>query len=67
MCRMHKKVRFDRFLPQKGMKNSVINEESMTEIVRKFYERVTDWCQMLRKRMFLSSVCNNKIRKSQKN
>ena len=67
MCRMHKKVRFDRFLPQKGMKNSVINEESMTEIVRKFYEPVTDWCQMLRKRMFLSSVCNNNIRKSQKN
>ena len=67
MCRMHKKVRFDRFLPQKGMKNSVINEESMTEIVRKFYERVTDWRQMLRKRMFLSSVCNNNIRKSQKN
>ncbi len=67
MCRMHKKVRFDRFWPQKGMKNSVINEESMTEIVRKFYERVTDWCQMLRKRMFLSSVCNNNIRKSQKN
>ena len=67
MCRMHKKVRFDRFLPQKGMKNSVINEESMTEIVRKFYERVTDWCQMLRKRMFLSSVCNNNIRKRQKN
>ena len=67
MCRMHKKVRFDRFLPQKGMKNSVINEESMTEIVSKFYERVTDWCQMLRKRMFLSSVCNNNIRKSQKN
>ena len=67
MYRMHEKVRFDRFLPQKGMKNSVINEESMTEIVRKFYERVTDWCQMLRKRMFLSSVCNNNIRKSQKN
>ena len=67
MCRMHIKVRFDRFSPQKGMKNSVINEESMTEIVRKFYERVTDWYQMLRKRMFLSSVCNNNIRKSQKN
>ena len=42
MYRMHEKVRFDRFLPQKGTKNSVINEESMTEIVRKFYERVTD-------------------------
>ena len=67
MCRMNKKMRFNRFSPQKGTKNSVINEESMTEIVRKFYERVTDWCQMLRKRMFLSSVCNNNIRKSQKN
>ena len=67
MCRMHKKVRFDRFLPQKGTKNSVINEESMNKIARKFYERVTDQCQMLRKRMFLSSVCNNNIRKSQKN
>ena len=46
MCRTREKVRFDRFLPQKGTKNSVINEESMTEIVRKFYERVTEWCQM---------------------
>ena len=42
MHQMSEKVRFDRFLPQKGTKNSVINEESMTEIVRKFYERVTD-------------------------
>ena len=67
MCRMHEKVRFDRFLPQKGTKNSVIHEESMTEIVRKFYERVTEWCQMLRKHMFLSSFCHNNIRKSQKN
>ena len=67
MDKMSKKGRVDRFSPQKGTKNSVINEESMTEIVRKFYERVTDWCQMLRKRMFLSSVCNNNIRKSQKN
>mgnify|MGYP003086084744 FL=1 len=67
MYRMHEKVRFDRFLPQKGTKNSVINEESMTEIVRKFYERVTERFQMLRKHMFLSSVCHNNIRKSQKN
>ena len=67
MDKMSEKWRFDRFLPQKGTKNSVINEESMTEIVRKFYERVTEWCQMLRKYMFLSSVCHNNIRKSQKN
>ena len=67
MCRMHKKVRFDRFLPQKGMKNSVINEESMTEIVRKFYERVTKRFRLLQKHMFLSSICHNNIRKSQKN
>lgn len=67
MPRMHEKVRIDSFLPQKGTKNSVINEESMTENVRKFYERVTDWCQLLQKRMFLSSVCHNNIRKSQKN
>ena len=67
MTKMSEKVRIDIFSPQKGTKNSVINEESMTEIVRKFYERVTEWCQMLRKRMFLSSVCNNNIRKSQKN
>ena len=67
MCRMHKKVRFDRFLPQKGTKNSVINEESMTEIVRKFYERVTERFRLLQKHMFLSSICHNNIRKSQKN
>jgi len=67
MYRMHEKVRFDRFLPQKGMKNSVINEESMTEIVRKFYERVTERFRLLQKHMFLSSVCHNNIRKSQKN
>ena len=67
MTKMLEKVRIDNFLPQKGTKNSVINEESMTEIVRKFYERVTEWCQMLRKHMFLSSVCHNNIRKSQKN
>mgnify|MGYP001746053127 FL=1 len=67
MCLMHKKVRFDRFLPQKGMKNSVINEESMTENLRKFYERVTEWFRLLQKHMFLSCVCNNNIRKSQKN
>lgn len=67
MPRMHEKVRINSFLPQKGTKNSVINEESMTENVRKFYERVTDWCQLLQKRMFLSSVCHNNIRKSQKN
>ena len=67
MDKMSEKWRFDRFLPQKGTKNSVINEESMTEIVRKFYERVTDQCQMLQKHMFLSSICHNNIRKSQKN
>ena len=67
MCRMYEKVRFDRFLPQKGTKNSVINEESMTDIARKFYERVTDQCQMLQKHTFLSYVCHNNIRKSQKN
>lgn len=67
MHRIHEKVRFDSFLPQKGTKNSVINEESMTENVRKFYERVTDWSQLLQKHMFLSSVCHNNIRKSQKN
>ena len=67
MHRVSEKVRYDRFSPQKGTKNRVINEESMTEIVRKFYERVTEWCQMLRKHMFLSFVCHNNIRKSQKN
>ena len=64
---MHEKVRIDSFLPQKGTKNSVINEESMTENVRKFYERVTEWCRLLQKHMFLSFVCHNNIRKSQKN
>ena len=67
MYRMHEKVRFDRFLPQKGTKNSVINEENMTEIVRKFYERVTERFRLLQKHMFLSSFCHNNIRKSQKN
>ena len=67
MHRVSEKVRYDRFSPQKGTKNRVINEESMTDIVRKFYERVTERCQMLRKHMFLSSVCHNNIRKSQKN
>ena len=67
MTKMSEKVRIDSFLPQKETKNSVINEESVTENVRKFYERVTEWCQMLRKHMFLSSVCHNNIRKSQKN
>ena len=67
MDKMSGKVRFDRFLPQKGTKNSVINEESMTEIVRKFYERVTERFRLLQKHMFLSYVCNNNIRKSQKN
>ena len=67
MDKMSEKGRFDRFSPQKGTKNSVINEESMTEIVRKFYERVTDQCQMLQKHMFLSCVCHNNIKKSQKN
>ena len=41
MSWMHEKVRIHRFFPQKGTKNSVINEESMTENIRKFYERVT--------------------------
>jgi len=67
MTKMSEKVRIDRFLPQKGMKNSVINEESMTENLRKFYERVTEWFRLLQKHMFLSSVCHNNIRKSQKN
>ncbi len=67
MHRVSEKVRYDRFSPQKGTKNRVINEESMTEIVRKFYESVTERCQMLRKHMFLSSICHNNIRKSQKN
>ena len=64
---MHEKVRIDSFLPQKRTKNSVINEESMTENVRKFYERVTEWFRLLQKHMFLSFVCHNNIRKSQKN
>ena len=64
---MHEKVRIDSFLPQKGTKNSVINEESMTENVRKFYERVTKRFRLLQKHMFLSSICHNNIRKSQKN
>ena len=42
MTKMSEKVRIDSFSPQKGTKNSVINEESMTENVRKFYERVTE-------------------------
>ena len=67
MCRMHEKVRFDRILPQKGTKNSVINEESMTENVRKFYECVTEWFLLLQKHTFLSYICHNNIRKSQKN
>ena len=67
MDKMSEKGRFDRFSPQKGTKNSVINEESMTENVRKFYERVTEWFRVLQKHMFLSCVCNNNIRKSQKN
>ena len=67
MTKMSEKVRIDRFLPQKGTKNSVINEESMTENVRKFYERVTEWFRVLQKHMFLSCFCNNNIRKSQKN
>ena len=67
MSWMHEKVRIDSFLPQKGTKNSVINEESVTENVRKFYERVTEWFRLLQKHMFLSYVCNNNIRKSQKN
>ena len=64
---MHEKVRIDNFLPQKETKNSVINEESMTENVRKIYERVTEWFRLLQKHMFLSRFCNNNIRKSQKN
>ena len=67
MTKMSEKVRIDSFLPQKGTKNSVINEESMTENVRKFYERVTEWFLLLQKHMFLSCVCNNNIKKSQKN
>ena len=67
MSWMHEKVRIDSFLPQKGTKNSVINEESMTENLRKFYERVTERFRLLQKHMFLSCVCNNNIRKSQKN
>ena len=67
MSWMHEKVRIDSFLPQKGTKNSVINEESMTENLRKFYERITEWFRLLQKHMFLSCVCNNNIRKSQKN
>ena len=67
MDKMSEKGRFDRFSPQKGTKNSVINEESMTENLRKFYERVTEWFRLLQKHMFLSCVCNNNIRKSQKN
>ena len=67
MSWMHEKVRIDSFLPQKGTKNSVINEESMTENVRKFYERVTERFRLLQKHMFLSCVCHNNIRKSQKN
>ena len=67
MEKMSEKGRFDRFSPQKGTKNSVINEESMTENLRKFYERVTEWFRLLQKHMFLSCVCHNNIRKSQKN
>ena len=67
MTKMLEKVRIDNFSPQKGTKNSVINEESMTENVRKFYERVTEWFRVLQKHMFLSCFCNNNIRKSQKN
>lgn len=67
MTKMLEKVRIDNFLPQKGSKNNVINEESMTENVRKFYERVTEWFRVLQKHMFLSCFCNNNIRKSQKN
>ena len=67
MTKMSEKERIDSFSPQKGTKNSVINEESMTENVRKFYERVTEWFRLLQKHMFLSFVCNNNIRKSQKN
>lgn len=67
MTKMSEKVRIDSFLPQKRTKNSVINEESMTENVRKIYERVTEWFRLLQKHMFLSRFCNNNIRKSQKN
>ena len=67
MDKMSEKERIDSFSPQKGTKNSVINEESMTENLRKFYERVTEWFRLLQKHMFLSCVCNNNIRKSQKN
>ena len=67
MTKMLEKVRIDNFLPQKGTKNNVINEESMTENVRRFYERVTEWFRVLQKHMFLSCFCNNNIRKSQKN
>ena len=67
MTKMLENVRIDNFLPQKGTKNSVINEESMTENVRKFYERVTEWFLLLQKHMSLSCFCNNNIRKSQKN
>ena len=67
MTKMSEKERIDSFSPQKGTKNSVINEESMTENVRKFYERVTEWFRVLQKHMFLSCFCNNNIRKSQKN
>ena len=42
MTKMSEKVRIDIFSPQKGTKNSVINEESMTENVRKFCKRVTE-------------------------
>ena len=67
MTKMLEKVRIDNFLPQKGTKNNVINEESMTENVRKFYENVTGRYRILQKHMFLSCFCNNNIRKSQKN
>ena len=67
MTKMSEKERIDSFSPQKGTKNSVINEESMTENVRKIYERVTEWFRLLQKHMFLSRFCNNNIRKSQKN
>ena len=53
MDKMSKKGRFDRFSPQKRTKNSVINEESMTENLRKFYERVTERFRLLQKHMFL--------------
>ena len=47
--------------------NDVINEKSMTKNLRKFYENVTGRYRILQKHMFLSFVCNNNIRKSQKN